>query len=420
MISTNSRRWKNRKQRGRKLLVQHLENRQMLAAEVFVNDNWEIVDDVDDSGTLTQGDIVDNSLDVGAAAVTGEFGVDAFADINAAVAAVDDGDTVVVLEGEYDAEVMVDKSITLEGANAGISAGVDAGERSAESIINGGITVSADDVTIDGFTINGGADIGGDTAGIYLAAGAEDVTISNNILVGEDAGRGILTTFNGENDGLLVENNEISNWTSGVFNQTNTDAEIVGNFIHDNVAGVANDMVEDVLIEGNDFKDNEEAIGSLESVDLVVIGNDLAENTIAVANYGGEAIEAVENFFGTVDEDEILDMITGDVLTDDPLAESPFDVVDLPDLVFSGEDGVMLTVNPNTGAFEFTDGADLVITGTGAKLLPNGKLIIHTHDELGRKIDVKGTADGSLDVSIKQLGKGVKKMNFDLTADTEE
>ena len=34
---------------------------------------------------------------------------------------------------------------------------------------------------------------------------------------GDGAGRGILSTFNGENDSLLIENNEISGWTSGIF-----------------------------------------------------------------------------------------------------------------------------------------------------------------------------------------------------------
>lgn len=399
--------------------MQPLESRALLAADTFVNDNWFVKTDADASGTLTAGDVVDNRLDVtGRATAQGVYGTTAFSSIEAAVDATDEGGTVNVLEGTYSGNVTLDKSVTLAGANAGVSAGAEAGTRGDESVLDGNITIQAADVTVDGITLTGGADIGGDVAGIYLAAGASGATISNNIIAGDGAGRGILSTFNGGNDDLLIENNEISGWTTGIFNQTNDNVDVVGNLIHDNVSGVANDMVNDVLIEGNDFKANDEAIGTLNSTDLVATGNDLAENLVAIANYGGDQVTATENFFGTVDPDELLDLVTGDVLTDNPLADSPFDVDQVTDLVFTGANGTTLTVNPDTGAFTITDGADLNITGTGARI-QNGVLKIHTHDAQGRKIDVKGDADGSLDVSLKQLGKGVKKQSFSLNAQSE-
>ena len=405
------------KNRERRLFLESLENRAMLAADTFVNDNWFLKTDADSSGSLTAGDIVDNRLDVtGPATAQGVFGATAFSDIQAAITATDTGGTVTVLEGTYTGNVAVNKSVTLEGANAGISAGAEAETRGDETVIDGSITIQADDVTIDGITLVGGSDIGGDVAGIYIAGGAADATISNNIITGDGTGRGILSTFNGDNDNLLIENNEISGWTSGVFNQTNDNVDVVGNLIHDNVAGVANDLVNDGLIEGNDFKDNDEAIGTFNSTDLVVTGNDLAENTVAIANYGGEQVAAIDNFFGTVDPDEIADLVIGDVLTDNPLADSPFD--DVADLVFTGANGLMLTVDPETGDFEFTDDAGMTITGTGA-MIHKGKLMIHTHDAQGRKIDIKGNVDGSIEVVLKQLGKGIKKKSFSLTAATE-
>jgi len=420
MMGTIARRRHADQPRQRKLFLQPLESRLPLAADTFVNDNWFIKTDVDTSGTLTTGDIVDNRLDVtGKATASGTFGTTAFTDIEAAVTATDAGGTVTVLEGEYSGDFEISKSVTLKGANAGVSAGVDAETRGDETVINGGLQVTADDVTIDGFTINGGSNVGGDTAGINLAGEVSGATISNNIITGDGTGRGILSTFNGNNDDLTIENNEISGWTTGVFNQSNEDVEVIGNLIHDNVSGVANDETTNVSIEGNDFVDNDEAIGTCNSTELTVEGNDLAENLVAIANYGGEQVDAIGNYFGTVDPDEIENLISGDVLTDNPLAESPFDVVEVPDLVFTGEDGLMLTVNPETGDFEFTDGDDLVITGTGARV-QNGKLKIHTHDAEGRKIDVKGNADGSIDVVLKQLGKGEKKRSYSLTAEVEE
>jgi hypothetical protein len=50
----------------------------------------------------------------------------------------------------------------------------------------------------------------------------------------------------------------------------------------------------------------------------------------------------------------------------------------------------------------------------------NGKLMIHTHDAQGRKIDIRGNVDGAIDVVVKQLGKGEKKRSFSLTAEETE
>jgi nitrous oxidase accessory protein NosD len=417
MKKATSPRWQFGKQRERRLFMQPLENRALLAADTFVNDNWFLKTDVDDSTTITAGDIVDNRLDVtGKATASGTFGTTAFSDINTAITATDNGGTVTVLEGTYTGNVNVNKPLTLEGANAGVSAGVDAETRGDETIIDGNITISADKVTIDGITLTGGADIVGDVAGIFLAAEASEATITNNIITGDGAGRGILSSANGNN--VVIENNEISGWTTGIFNQSNDNVDVIGNLIHDNVSGVANDFVNNVLIEGNDFKDNDEAIGTFTSTDLEVMGNDLAENTKAIVNYGGEQVTATENFFGTLNLAEIDALVDGDVLTGNPLAESPFDVDEVADLVFTGNNGLMLTVNPETGDFEFTDGANLTITGTGARI-QNGVLKIHTHDSMGRKVDIMGNVDGTIDVVLKQLGKGNKKQSFSLTPETE-
>jgi hypothetical protein len=417
MIVSKSPLRRSAKQRERKLVLQTLERRQMLAT-VYVNDNWHIANDTGPTG-LSTGDMVDNSSDPGAPTITAAFGSTAFSDIEAAIAAAANGDTISVLAGSYAGDIEVNKSVKLEGANAGVSAGTDAGTRVGETVIDGGFQVSADGVRIDGFTISGGTTVtGGDTAGIFLASGASEATLVNNVLTGEGAGRGILSAFNGDNDNVLIQGNDISGWATAIYNQSNDNVDILNNVIHDNTSGVANDFVNDVLVQGNDFKTNAEAIGTFESTALVATGNDLADNTVAIANYGGAAVSAIENFWGTVDPAEITAMTTGAVLTSSPLAQSPFDVEEVTDLVFSGDNGVTLTVNPETGDFTFTDGANLQLSGTGA-VIKNGKLMIHTHDELGRKVDVKGDVGGAVEVVVKQLGHGNKKQSFALMAETE-
>lgn len=420
MFGIVSRRRRVTQQRERTLLLQPLESRQPLAADVFVNDNWSLRRDVDGSGTLSTGDIVDNRLDMtGGALVKAKLDTTAFTDIGEAVTAVDEGGTVTVLEGAYSGDFEIAKSVTLNGANAGISAGSEAETRGDETVIDGGLRINADGVTVDGFTINGGTDIGGDLAGVYLMAGAEGATISNNILTGDGTGRGILSTFNGGNDDLTIENNDIGNWTTGIFNQSNDGVQVTGNLIHDNVSGVANDETNAVTIEGNDFKDNDEAIGTLNSTDLTITGNDLAGNTVAISNYGGEDVDATANFFGTVDPDEIDDLVTEGVLASNPLAESPFDLVDDTELVFTGRNGLVLTVNSESGDFELSRGDRVIASGTGA-VVKNDRIRVHTRDDLGRKIDIKGDVDGSVQVVLQRLGQGHNRRIFSLTAQDSE
>src|SRR5690606_2014836 len=62
----------------RRLVLESLENRNLLAADFFVNDNWHFVEDVDLSGSLTAGDRVSNANDAVGDAVIAEYGVDAY------------------------------------------------------------------------------------------------------------------------------------------------------------------------------------------------------------------------------------------------------------------------------------------------------------------------------------------------------
>jgi len=107
------------------------------------------------------------------------------------------GDTVFVAPGAYPEDVVVQKSLTLKGANAGISAGTDAGARGAESVVRsirtaaGGVGSNWYDITVDGFRI----DPQGDTATtdalvplVYLRGGATTgTTFVNNVLSGGPA-----------------------------------------------------------------------------------------------------------------------------------------------------------------------------------------------------------------------------------------
>lgn len=143
-------------------------------------------------------------------------------DIQPAVDAANADDIIEVSAGEYEETVVVNKPLTLKGANAGVS-GSDS--RGAESVIipQGwyGIKIESDDVTIDGFTIDGDR---GDNIGDLLV----NTSIRTQVLTG------INQPTSGVNN-LIVENNIIKNVIyMGVSISPTTQASTYGHRVRDN------------------------------------------------------------------------------------------------------------------------------------------------------------------------------------------
>jgi parallel beta-helix repeat protein len=150
------------------------------------------------------------------------------------------GDTVMVADGTYHENVVIDKSLTLEAA----SAPVINGDTSGDGVPDGScITVNSDGVTIDGFELtNGYNGIIGETSGSTI----QNCIIHDNLNYVGSNGVGIVLW--GDNDDNEILNNEIyNNDRQGIFigyddfdgdpNTTpkiSTDNTISGNSIHDN------------------------------------------------------------------------------------------------------------------------------------------------------------------------------------------
>jgi nitrous oxidase accessory protein NosD len=98
--------------------------------------------------------------------------------INAAVAAAGTGDTITVCPGTYNESVTISFPLTLLGSNAGVSW---SGARGSEAIVSSTATTfnvtNGQDVTIDGFTING-------DFGVYVSGSTGGTAIDNNITTG--------------------------------------------------------------------------------------------------------------------------------------------------------------------------------------------------------------------------------------------
>jgi hypothetical protein len=263
--------------------------------------------------TLLTTFLVDDDFTMG----TPDYGVTSFDTIQAAVTAAVAGDTINIAAGTYTEDVIVNTSVIFQGANAGIAAGVDPGVRGPESELTGGFRLFANDVVIDGLTIidgTGPAGIGSQTA-VFMTAGTSGHTIANNILQGPGTlveSRGVLSTFNGNNDNITIQNNEIYGWIAGIHNQGNTNVDIFGNNIHSVVVGIANDFVADVSIEGNAFSNASGGVGVFNNTsngvpDVAVHNNFFDASTLSelIGHHGGDAIDASGNWWGSTDETTI-------------------------------------------------------------------------------------------------------------------
>ena len=141
--------------------------------------------------------------------------------IQAAISAADPGDTIIVAAGTYNENLYINKALTLLGPNAGISAGVTPGTRVSEAVIQSltnfySIYASSDNVTIDGFTIDG-ASMSPTPYVLGTYGGGNNFVVQNNIFIGFEAGipvytNGTSTTYK---TGLLVKDNSMVNATLG-------------------------------------------------------------------------------------------------------------------------------------------------------------------------------------------------------------
>jgi Big-like domain-containing protein len=157
---------------------------------------------------------------------------EAYTSLSEAVAAAAEGDVLALNSGEFAEDVVIDKSLTLLGANAG-EAPVDAngdplpdladGVRSAdESWINGKITVAAPDITIDGVRLhNPDGPLDWDESVLGNGGSLDNFQLVNSYLTGY-TGTGA-PRFNGDGDyngpavadGWVIENNFIGGMTDG-------------------------------------------------------------------------------------------------------------------------------------------------------------------------------------------------------------
>jgi hypothetical protein len=226
-------------------------------------------------------------------------GAGCFSTIQAAVDAASPGDIIDVAAGTYNEQVAIDKMLTLRGAMAGIDARTRIGAESVITHADGPVQILADNVVIDGFTIQGASN---DPAANPSALGA-----------------GIWTNpgFSITDGGHQILNNIVQDNIIGLFlhNTATFQARVQRNLIRNNDldgagggVGVYSELgLQNALITENTFTNNPTTsiltAGSLGSQSNITISNNaVTDGRIAV-------------LFNTTSS-----LITGNIAANDPLS----------------------------------------------------------------------------------------------------
>lgn len=230
-----------------------------------------------------------------------------FTTIQAAVTASNAGDTIIVKDGTYTENVVVDKSLVIKSENGAAQTIVQAADPNADVI-----KVAATDVTIEGFTVTGATSMG--KSGIYLAGQSSgSCTIKNNLSTGNNQGIAVASSGNTVSNntctlsgryglylsnatGNLITDNTCSNNTAGsgygLYLADNADNNTVsGNVADSNKIGIRVKAADSNIIFENTSSNNEYGLElATGSTGNVFYLNNFTDNTIDQKTWNFNAV----------------------------------------------------------------------------------------------------------------------------------
>jgi hypothetical protein len=218
-----------------------------------------------------------------------------FSTISSAVAAANPGDTIKVCAGIYPETVNVDKSLTFLGAKAGFDGRKKRKKLNKESVVvslQGDFVMQpgVDDVTIDGFTLQGAGSDAFTADAIEAFAGGSGFTIVNNVIRDNELGinlqnpdpshpteiarnafinNSLGTTAEG-GTAIFISNGPANN-TTIENNSFSLDRETAINF-----AGDPNNPSRGLVVADNSSKNDSTFVVATNSVDALIDGNSIS------------------------------------------------------------------------------------------------------------------------------------------------
>jgi hypothetical protein len=203
--------------------------------------------------------------------------------INDAILATPAGKTIKVCSGSYNA-VNVTKPMTINGTSLLLTtaqciapAANPAKDASKYSVIEGGVTLNADNVKVSGFTIqnnNGGA-------GITTGTGTDGLTATKNVIQGNTMGvylNGGAVAGSKVNGNCIRQNNKSGSASgNGIYSDQGLDsAQINSNAFYNNPSGGINlpaGSLTDIFIGTNTSEKDSNFVSATGSENLVIKGN---------------------------------------------------------------------------------------------------------------------------------------------------
>lgn len=229
--------------------------------------------------------------------------------IQAGVNAAHPNDCIQVNAGNYPEHVIVNKPLTIRGANYNTPGNV---VRVAESIVDGTFTgapfsIQSNNVTIAGFTIINGQ--GGNNAGVWMSATSSGMNIINNIIRGNTIG--IYANSNGLStisDNLIEANNLAGpSGGAGIYSEFTSRLEVLRNEIRGHTlnnpvlfGATGPDAHKNLVFRQNKVQGNEFGIYVLASRNATFHRNTLSANNGTTLIFDGGNVNATvtQNFIG--------------------------------------------------------------------------------------------------------------------------
>ena len=191
-----------------------------------------------------------------------------YSSIQAAIEAADPGDTIEVHSGTYYENVDVTKQLILRGVGTGTGKPVVDADDSGSAI-----TLSADGITLEGFTVTNSGSHWRDDAGIK-------VTSNNNNITGNDAINSEDGFFLSSSSNNTITGNTVTNSEDGIYLYYSSNNTITGNTVTNSNDGIylyysSNNNI----ITRNTVRDNSnDCISLVSSKSNNIIGNNLRDN----------------------------------------------------------------------------------------------------------------------------------------------